>query len=196
MHSATSAGSSVKKSWASLLRTEGVSPSTKASNQLPTSAVVGFSIPAQDEAERSHNLPVSPGKANDLLRLLKDGPSGTTAPPRIRPRGLVNTGNMCFANAVLQVLVYCPPFYRLFVELGKYVANPQVNYDYSKSAPLVASTVQFLKEFEPKVESFANIDDTDGFDGIDSFLPTYVYVAMKEKKRFDSMGVSLMFYTT
>lgn len=87
---------------------------------------------------------------------------------------------MCFANSVLQILVYCAPFHQLFVELGRVTPEPVVGKENQKesSQPLVAATVAFLKEREEREE-----DDWDG----DSFLPGYVYDAMKEKKRFDNM---------
>jgi hypothetical protein len=45
----------------------------------------------------------------------------TSLPPstKIRPRGLINSGSMYFANLVLQIVVYYPPFHRLFAELGR-----------------------------------------------------------------------------
>ncbi|KAI0780469.1 hypothetical protein BD413DRAFT_464067 [Trametes elegans] len=101
---------------------------------------------------------------------------------KIRPRGLVNTGNMCFANSVLQVLVYCQPFHRFFSELRKHLAGPVVGSqrEGTKATPLVDATIQFLKEFGKERED-------DIFDELDSFIPTYVYDAMKEKKRFANM---------
>jgi hypothetical protein len=45
-------------------------------------------------------------------------PTGSATLPRLRARGLVNTGNMCFANAVLQLLVNSRPFWNLFSEMN------------------------------------------------------------------------------
>jgi len=105
---------------------------------------------------------------------------------------------MCFANAVLQVLVYCSPFQRLFIELGKLLLScspsPSTNGHAHKSqTPFIDATVHFLREF---------IDDTqlaaakgkerevcDQEQENESFLPWYVYDAMKENKRFESMRV-------
>ncbi|KDR74886.1 hypothetical protein GALMADRAFT_227234 [Galerina marginata CBS 339.88] len=152
---------------------------------------------------------------------------------------------MCFANSVLQILVYCPPFHRLFVELAKVLVglssvlaavvmvvdrstganvNGAVNGTAKpeSATPLVEATIEFLKEFleeknkkgkskerprlevvgrggsggangsngsaqakgkEREREADEEEDDRDG----ESFLPTYVYDAMKAKKRFDNM---------
>lgn len=70
---------------------------------------------------------------------------------------------------------------------------------------LVDATVRFLEEFvyEEKMplpaqqsqQQTGNVnvkeeeDERKEDDGVDSFIPTYVYDAMKEKKRFDNMRV-------
>jgi len=101
---------------------------------------------------------------------------------------------MCFANAVLQILVYCPPFYRLFTDLAKYLPGPQSS-DSKKSVDnrisLTTGTVEFLKEFNPLSEKERRRREEDGEDiFLDSFTPISVYDAMRAKKRFDNMRVS------
>ncbi|KIJ59679.1 hypothetical protein HYDPIDRAFT_177724 [Hydnomerulius pinastri MD-312] len=183
-----------KPSWASLLRSDGATPSKP--NALPTSSLVGFSIPASALSSASAAPAISPSKKPELLSLLTSGPSGQPS-MKIRPRGLVNTGNMCFANAVLQVLMYCPPFWRLFHELGKFVDSPADGDVSNSKTPLVDATVRFLREFIPKekpapegkgkgVDRAYKYGDEEE-DVMDSFIPTYVYDALKEKKRFDHM---------
>jgi hypothetical protein len=95
-----------------------------------------------------------------------------TTTTNIRPRGLINSGNMCFANSVLQIMVYCPPFHRLFAELGMVLGGVGLSGVAGTSAhgasvygtsahgtsangtaaeasayPLVEATVEFLREF-------------------------------------------------
>jgi ubiquitin carboxyl-terminal hydrolase 10 len=107
---------------------------------------------------------------------------------------LINSGNMCFANAVLQVLVYCPPFYRLFNELAMYLPGPSPS-DSVKTVDnrisLTTGTIEFLKEFSPLTEKERRRREEDGEDVfLDSFTPASVYDAMRAKKRFDNMRVS------
>jgi ubiquitin carboxyl-terminal hydrolase 10 len=270
-----------KKSWASLLRPSTSSSSVSASagpsrNALPTSSVVGISIPAASTTTQDAALHVSPSRRSELVRLLTSGPgvahttaisyagsaatttTNLTPSTKIRPRGLINSGNMCFANSVLQIMVYCPPFHRLFAELGKVLGGVGLGgisgvtsgngaAAEASAYPLVEATVDFLKEFvvdddrskdlkDPKGKANANVngkvvsgsasgsgspstsrtsssrggkgkerergdsvndasggavgrrEDDDGW--TESFLPTYVYDAMKVKKRFEHMRVS------
>ncbi|KAJ7792837.1 hypothetical protein B0H14DRAFT_3115102 [Mycena olivaceomarginata] len=135
---------------------------------LPTSSVVGFSIPA---AGAGSGAAESVRKNHAALRALLSAPAAdATAAERLTPRGLVNTGNMCFANAVLQVLVYCAPFSSLFARLhallgeaefdvagtgaGGFNTNPSGGQDDGGGgggvlgpAPLVRATGAFLREF-------------------------------------------------
>lgn len=72
-----------------------------------------------------------------------------------------------------------------------------------RETPLVDATVEFLKEFDvvegkpetkskkgkgKEVDRSGSGEEGDDF-GLDSFIPTKVYDAMKEKKRFDNMRV-------
>ncbi|OCH93806.1 cysteine proteinase [Obba rivulosa] len=180
----------VKKSWASLLQSsDGAASSSK--SRLPVSAVVGFSIPA-DSAAGAQASAASPHR-QELSGLLNSTPAAAAVPQRLRPRGLVNTGNMCFANAVLQILVYCPPFHKLFSELRKYLSSPAgAQRVGAQATPLVDATMQFLKEFLPEPAEGSDSrgkgkEREEDFDELDSFIPTYVYDAMKEKKRFANM---------
>ncbi|KAG2052780.1 cysteine proteinase [Suillus hirtellus] len=177
-------------SWASLLRKPGPS-------NLPASSVVGFSIPASPPPPPNHTSQKTPShpKKSELLTLLNSGGS-SAAPMRIRPRGLVNSGNLCFANAVLQVLVYCPPFWRFFTDLGRLLEPTE-----ESKTPLVDATIRFIREFMPKervpvegkgkgVERYGSnglVHEEVNEDIMDSFMPTYVHDALKEKKRFDHM---------
>jgi ubiquitin carboxyl-terminal hydrolase 10 len=113
---------------------------------------------------------------------------------------------MCFANAVLQLLVYCPPFCKLFKELGRLMGQRGQGDGQESNrgpTPLVDATVRFLEEFVYEEKKVATAqqpqqaakgkskdeEEEKKDEGVDSFIPTYVYDAMKEKKRFDNMRV-------
>jgi ubiquitin carboxyl-terminal hydrolase 10 len=112
---------------------------------------------------------------------------------------------MCFANAVLQVMVYCPPFRRLFTQLGRILGGAGFASVTGKDrvvggTPLVDATIQFLKEFSLRDvskegdEKGKEVDKPRAGEGEeenprDAFIPYYIYDAMKEKKRFETMRV-------
>jgi hypothetical protein len=166
------------------------------SNPFPDPPVVNFSAPASP----SPSVPPLPNA--EFFALL----SGMTAPritsdatmPRLRARGLVNTGSLCFVNAVLQLLAHSPPFLNLFRELGdlkgqRGAGGPQIG---GGAAPLVDATVRFFEEFvikekEPppshgSQQQAAREKPKEGEEEnkiADSFEPTYMYDTMKEKRQ-------------
>ena len=121
----------------------------------------------------------------------------SAALPRLRARGLVNTGSMCFANAVLQLLVHAPPFCDLIRELGnlKGQRGAWVLEETGSATPLADATLRFFEEFTFKEEEppspppqqvaggkpREDEDATKGYNA--SFEPMYMYDALKEKRQ-------------
>ncbi|KAG6806490.1 hypothetical protein H0H93_002880, partial [Arthromyces matolae] len=109
-------------------------------------------------------------------------------------------------------LLFCPPFHRLFTELGRYgfgfrgAAGTGTDREIKGPTPLVDSMVEFVREFSPapaprkmqRVTSgkgkgkekaadspYGHNEETSDWET--AFLPSYVYDAMKEKTVFDGM---------
>lgn len=116
---------------------------------------------------------------------------------------------MSFANAVLQLSVYCPPFWRPLKELGRLMGQQEQGESQGSgdgATLLVGATVKLLEEFVYEVkkplppptptsiqqgsrgkakEEEAKKEE----EGVESLMPTSVYDAMEEQKRFDDMRV-------
>lgn len=59
------------------------------------------------------DLTAAPRAADTLLSLLARAPPHEHSPHAPTARGLINNGNLCFANSTLQALVYCGSFWNL-----------------------------------------------------------------------------------
>ena len=178
---------------------------TTSNPMLPALSVVSSSVPASPLPSRVPPLP------NAGFLALLDGmtPSrltGNAALPHVRARGLVNTGGMCFSNAVLQLLVHSPPLWNLFRQLGdleelRGEGGPATG---GGATPLMDATVRFFEEFMDKgKEPPPTLHPPRQADGkpreggeankepnvVDSFEPTYIYDAMKEKRKLKGLLV-------
>lgn len=136
---------------------------------------------------RNGTVPYSFTNLADLLS--RYDPQSHSISPLIQPRGLINKGNMCFMNAILQVLVYCPPFYNLFDRVGK-----EVRQRISSRTPLMDAMVMFIREFQLLTviaERTGHIGDKAKQMALEdigeAFGPDNIYSSMRGNSRFNSM---------
>ncbi|KAJ3040198.1 hypothetical protein HDV00_011295 [Rhizophlyctis rosea] len=155
--------------------------STSPSKAAPKSwaALVKAKSPATPNGISKSPAKSSPSKADP-----KDILGGKFSPryngKLIRPRGLINNGNMCYFNAILQPLVYCPPFYNFFRQFG--VEN---KHTFKSQTPLIDSILLFLNEFSEE-EPGQKLDLAK--DSADAFAPEYIYNALRKWKKLDAKG--------
>ena len=172
---------------------------------LPAPSIVGFSIPDSHTPSRD-----SPLKFTNLITLSGTTPTHTIDAdmlPRLRARGLVNRRNNCFANAVLQLLVHCPPFWDLGRDLGRLMGKQAPGEGQETGGgetPLMDAKVKFLGEFVYKEDlsvtqqlqqkaargkAGENEEGKKEHDVVDFFDPRYMYDAMKENTQLKHLLV-------
>ena len=172
------------------------------STSIPNASLEPYEEGAGSVPNSSHFPPPSVRSSIPFSRL-----TGSASLPRLRARGLVGTSNICFANTVLQLLVITPPFWNLFRELDVLKGQRGAGFPEAGgyATPLVDATVRFFKEFiveeQPPSESMqqqpqlvaggtSRADEEKKEDSVfDSFEPTYLYDAMKEKRHLKPLLV-------
>jgi hypothetical protein len=182
-------------------------PTSTSNFMFPTPYVVDFPAPTSHPSSR-----VSPLQGANLITLLSGTapyPADNNTTRRLRALGIVNSGNKCFANAVLQLLVHCPPFWNLFKDRGRLIGQQGFGEGHwqetgGSATPLVDATIKVLDEFvdkdmpsvmqQPqqkagKGESMEDEEEKEEHDTVESLELTYIYDVMKEKRQFNSLLV-------
>jgi len=147
-----------KRSWASLFSKE----DTKSTASKTKVTKVGKASAAKTVAKSPSNT-IEPVNLNDKIKI-----SFEQVP--IQPRGLVNNGNMCFMNAILQPLLYCAPFYNFIYSLKKETIHSMNN-----KPSIIESMIMFFDEFKVVKKK-----ELDGEEYGESFIPEYVYDALRK----------------
>ncbi|KAI9701749.1 MAG: hypothetical protein M1820_006377 [Bogoriella megaspora] len=162
------------KSWADLVRTK---TSTAATSVAPsTNGAVTNGV----------NAPRTTTSLGEALRGFSVGAERKIS--FLEPRGLVNTGNMCYMNSILQVLVFCVPFYDFLDQLGK-----RAVHNFKSDTPLIDAMIMFMREYNV-IDSAASVEqlrmrlkDGELEQYGDPFAPEYVYDVIKHLPRFSTM---------
>ncbi|KAI2470904.1 cysteine proteinase [Annulohypoxylon bovei var. microspora] len=106
----------------------------------------------------------------------------------LEPRGLINTGNMCYMNSVLQVLIFCNPFYDFLDQVGKKAAH-----SFKSETPLIDAMIMFMREYKV-IDSAVSVEQlrrrlkSEELEQYgEPFTPEFVYDAIRKLPRFASM---------
>ncbi|KAG2417036.1 hypothetical protein HFD88_008253 [Aspergillus terreus] len=163
------------KSWADLVRSKALAKGAGASGAA--SAVSNGVI-----------KPKSESLAHVLATLGDDVSQYSDKVAFLEPRGLVNTGNMCYMNSVLQILVSCVPFYQFLDLVGR-----RASHSFQSEVPLIDAMVMFMKEFriidaahsEEQLRLRLKPNELEQYG--EAFTPEFVYQVIRQLPRFRDM---------
>ncbi|KAL7623352.1 hypothetical protein AAE478_007033 [Parahypoxylon ruwenzoriense] len=106
----------------------------------------------------------------------------------LEPRGLINPGNMCYMNSVLQVLIFCVPFYDFLDQVSKKAAH-----SFKSETPLIDAMIMFMREYKV-IDSAVSVEQlrrrlkSEELEQYgEPFTPEFVYDAIRKLPRFASM---------
>ncbi|KAK1756865.1 hypothetical protein QBC47DRAFT_443479 [Echria macrotheca] len=176
------------KSWANLFtKTAAPGPSSAAAPSSQAQPSGGTTGPAATQASGTGTF--SQSNVSSIAEALQNyRVGGAEKLAFLEPRGLVNTGNMCYMNSVLQALVFCIPFFDFLDQVGRKAA-----YSFKSDTPLLDAMILFMREFKA-IDSAVSVDQlrrrlkSEELEQYgEPFTPEFVYDAIRKLPRFASM---------
>ncbi|KAK7312122.1 hypothetical protein VNO77_35737 [Canavalia gladiata] len=162
-------------------------------NEVKENNVYSFTLPGENgPLNKFTNLSLDASEAESLMNVHKTG-SGDDSGSKLSdqdpkkalnghalmpvkdllPRGLINSGNLCFLNATVQALLSCSPFVQLLQELR--IRNlPKVGY------PTLAAFAEFISQFDMPSSTKIKKQDTDTFESGRPFCPVMFEGVLKK----------------
>lgn len=146
--------------WASFLQSTAVPAMRKPRPQPKLNSVTSSPHAVSNAYHSTHMVPTNQLEGDTkeapqpmgilILRLMFDeklsifASHDSTSVYHVKAKGLTNTGNICYMNAVLQVLLFCEPFNRVL----KLVETKSIgSLNHKLSSPLVDMLLNFFNEF-------------------------------------------------
>ncbi|KXL43908.1 hypothetical protein M433DRAFT_68959 [Acidomyces richmondensis BFW] len=171
-----------QKSWADLVRTTAAPPlgAAAAGGTAAAAAAVNGAILTNGSA-----LPKNASLSEALRQYTVNSDTKLFF---LEPRGLVNTGNMCYMNSILQILVFCPPFYSFLDQVRQRTVHSM-----KSDTPLLDAMIMFMREFKvlASAESTETVRRMLKQEQLEQYgepvTPEYVYDAIKKLPRFSNM---------
>ncbi|ETS81338.1 hypothetical protein PFICI_06340 [Pestalotiopsis fici W106-1] len=174
------------KSWAAMFAP---SPTAAAPARAATSDVNGAKTAEGASASAATVAGFAKSNASSQAEAIRDFKVNNGAKiPFLEPRGLINTGNMCYMNSVLQVLIFCIPFYDFLDQVSKKAAH-----SFNSETPLIDAMIMFMREYKV-IDSATSVDqlrrrlkneELEQYG--EPFTPEFVYEAIRKLPRFASM---------
>ncbi|KAM9301820.1 ubiquitin carboxyl-terminal hydrolase 10 [Gastrophryne carolinensis] len=170
------------KSWASLFHNSKPSASPQVAyvetkySPPPADAATTQEAEKQAEQENEGPVPVSEDPLAIKIAEVLENVKLVHKPVSLQPRGLINKGNWCYINAILQALVACPPMYHLMKCIPMYTRSERP----CTSTPMMDSFVQLMNEFTnmpvvPKAKQVPGDKVVRDIRPGAPFEPTYIY---------------------
>jgi ubiquitin carboxyl-terminal hydrolase 10 len=97
--------------------------------------------------------------------------------PQIIPRGLVNTGNICFMSSIMQLLLYCEPFYKALN-----IISNKTRHSLDETKSIFDALVEFYHNFNIRLDE-KHIERDYG----DSFTPLELFKSISKNPRFQHL---------